>query len=839
MKQFYRLQVVFFLFFVAQTRSSAQITGGEISFDNGSLTTAQKTCVRACISGSGVGCYQRANNYTYPTGGSGQYRYSWEYKTGNGSWVSMTSGPVSDSSYYHLLPQPQQINTTLYFRRKAKDAVNPNDSAYSNQISLGSYTYIHGTLDFISGSTQNTVPAGTSPLQIRNTGAFTDNFWDSYIFWEEKVGRNGRWLIVDYYQISASFNMTYYYQPPARNTHDTVYYRSYLENSCTDYDTTFSSIVTVIFANRINFNPGTISANTYNACSRTPIKISSTSTTAPSPYVSSIEISTDSANWSTKCNSCDSVVDNSFAQTTLYRRKVEAQQSIFYSNVIKVVAGGVVGDTAVFAIKKWNFYGYNGTNISNPTTNTYRGYYTRDSMDIDTRTSWADTASPSSAPGFVGCPININNFVLIAKRQGFDTGSYQIFIPNQKGALSIIKNGIVLFNLSCCNINGTRLDIGKLGNSTKLEIRFVAGLGATPLVIDFVKVGARLSSFVNADCNKYWIDRLKSSDFINVIDTTGAPVLAVNTRSQSFGYLNGWMKHSPPGAANIPVDSNGFHFMPRYYKFECSYGSQTFSTITIRLYFFNSELDDYRVATNKLNLTPNDLSVLHYKGANEDCHTNNNISYGSVIAPIATGSFGDDAFYVDVEVTSFSEFGVTADATNLPVSFINIQGKNSGENNVISWQIAEKLKDGRFEVLRSFNGISFSKIGNVESNGNLDLIRFSYTDRSVIAKDEHVFYKIKQIDRNGKFSFSSIVKVKMTGSSITAHPNPARNATVIKSSTPITQVSITDLRGRVIKTIKCNSTVVPVTLSLLSKGVYLLKAILIQGESKVISISKD
>ncbi len=71
----------------------------------------------------------------------------------------------------------------------------------------------------------------------------------------------------------------------------------------------------------------------------------------------------------------------------------------------------VTGDPAVFGNGIWNVYGYNGRNLDLSGI-TYVGYYTEPNLTFNTTARWGDLLSPSSALGYLGCPVNIDDFTV-------------------------------------------------------------------------------------------------------------------------------------------------------------------------------------------------------------------------------------------------------------------------------------------------------------------------------------------------------------------------------------------------------------------------------------------
>ncbi|MEO7983617.1 MAG: hypothetical protein ABI688_06020 [Bacteroidota bacterium] len=79
----------------------------------------------------------------------------------------------------------------------------------------------------------------------------------------------------------------------------------------------------------------------------------------------------------------------------------------------------------------------------------------------------------------------------------------------------------------------------------------------------------------------------------------------------------------------------------------------------------------------------------------------------------------------------------------------------------LQWQIAAELNTERFEIERSADGVNFTKIGTVASSGSSNTTKdYSFPDNSPATVN---YYRIKQIDKDGKVNYSKTLSVKFKG----------------------------------------------------------------------------
>ena len=75
----------------------------------------------------------------------------------------------------------------------------------------------------------------------------------------------------------------------------------------------------------------------------------------------------------------------------------------------------------------------------------------------------------------------------------------------------------------------------------------------------------------------------------------------------------------------------------------------------------------------------------------------------------------------------------------------------------LEWSTASETNNYGFEIERSTDGESFNKLGFVKGNGTTaEMHRYSYVDESL--NSGQYYYRLKQIDFNGSYSYSAVVK---------------------------------------------------------------------------------
>jgi hypothetical protein len=177
------------------------------------------------------------------------------------------------------------------------------------------------------------------------------------------------------------------------------------------------------------------------------------------------------------------------------------------------------------------------------------------------------------------------------------------------------------------------------------------------------------------------------------------------------------------------------------------------------------------------------------------------------------------------------EFAIaTLDTTQspLPVTWIRFGAKTEGFTNVVTWTTATENNNDRFEIERTVDGKIFTTIGTVKgaSNSNQN-IYYKFIDNMPV-KD--CFYRLKQIDFDGKFDYSALIVPRETDlgkvPEISLYPNPASNEDVImislKKLAPKSYLVVTDAYGKVVFQTNFEDSEVLLALPNLATGYYIV-----------------
>lgn len=165
------------------------------------------------------------------------------------------------------------------------------------------------------------------------------------------------------------------------------------------------------------------------------------------------------------------------------------------------------------------------------------------------------------------------------------------------------------------------------------------------------------------------------------------------------------------------------------------------------------------------------------------------------------------------DVTSTDNCGLT-----LPVELVNFDVTQLDDNVLLEWETVSELNNDYFEIQRGIDGVDFESIDLIDGAGNSTrTIGYQFEDIEPILGDS--YYRLKQVDFDGKTSFSQIERVNFSGSGATIFPNPTTGL-VHLSDNSIKKVDIVTPEGTYLKSLFPKNEMID--LSHVPSGIYFL-----------------
>jgi hypothetical protein len=190
------------------------------------------------------------------------------------------------------------------------------------------------------------------------------------------------------------------------------------------------------------------------------------------------------------------------------------------------------------------------------------------------------------------------------------------------------------------------------------------------------------------------------------------------------------------------------------------------------------------------------------------------------------GGCGNDYALDDIR------FGACPANGPLPVQFSAVSAIQKGSAVSVNWSTSSEINNKYFDVEKSANGASdWVLVSTTKSAGNNGVLK-NYSTLDLTPAPGLNYYRVKQVDINGSYRYSSVVYVRMAINKTIAHviTNPIFNDIAVRFLTEAKQqvsVKLFDMTGKMIGTekwqIPAGATIKTfVTTTNIQKGIYIL-----------------
>ncbi len=273
---------------------------------------------------------------------------------------------------------------------------------------------------------------------------------------------------------------------------------------------------------------------------------------------------------------------------------------------------------------------------------------------------------------------------------------------------------------------------------------------------------------------------------------------------------------------------NGKPYLNRNYSITPQNNPNGAATINVRLFFTTAEFDALKAADPSIT-SPADLAVIKQPAAGTAPASYIFVAGEQTVLPQSWAAVAG-GYYIEIAVTSFSNFFIFKNTGALPVTWLGIQAKWQGTAQAkVSWQVEQQVNVKDYTVQHSINGNSYADVCAVAAS--------TQTQYSCIVPAQgntKNYYRVMQQDKDGKINYSLAVTLSSnTQTPVSLYPNPVKEQSYIKGGAEFKYYQITDQTGRTIREGKISSNTPSIATNHLPSGNYLLK---LNGSGKTITL---
>ena len=203
------------------------------------------------------------------------------------------------------------------------------------------------------------------------------------------------------------------------------------------------------------------------------------------------------------------------------------------------------------------------------------------------------------------------------------------------------------------------------------------------------------------------------------------------------------------------------------------------------------------------------------------CFVNNNSS--SIDIPLSfTANRRDETVTVNWTLNTTNPGGNCASAAPLPVKFNNFFTKKQALSVKLTFSTASETNNDYFTIERSGDGRNFESIGEIKGAGNSNQeLSYEFVDESPLAGIN--YYRIKQTDFDGAFSYTEIRSVRHQTKNVIVSPNRTDGKLNVTSELDNYDVVIYNTGGQEVQRHMALSGDQSLSIETLQAGVYFVK----------------
>ena len=284
-----------------------------------------------------------------------------------------------------------------------------------------------------------------------------------------------------------------------------------------------------------------------------------------------------------------------------------------------------------------------------------------------------------------------------------------------------------------------------------------------------------------------------ANEWVSIYDGQGDIICSLYANGNNLGEVStNVFVSSVSRVANSPYINRDVEINPEF---------NPSTSVRVRFYYKDSEYLSLESADPGIQ----DISDLVIAKTSDPC---NGVYAGGGFSfiPQATGIFNSSAdIYLDIEVSGFSNFHVinSNSGITVPIQLGNLSAELNKEGIKLKWNTFSEINNQGFEIQRLNQFEEWESLDFMNGHGtSTEEINYQYLDRNPLSGIN--YYRLKQIDYNGAFSYSKVFSeyFETQNSRINLYPNPVSEILTVENNRDEEgSFQIITIEGKVLKTI--------------------------------------
>ncbi|MEN9997079.1 MAG: hypothetical protein RI922_69 [Bacteroidota bacterium] len=182
----------------------------------------------------------------------------------------------------------------------------------------------------------------------------------------------------------------------------------------------------------------------------------------------------------------------------------------------------------------------------------------------------------------------------------------------------------------------------------------------------------------------------------------------------------------------------------------------------------------------------------------------------------------------------------------LGVLFSNFTAEPIGRSVLLNWSTASEINSDYFSIERSINGLDFVAVGEIDAAGESQSeLNYQFTDVNAFATNDQYYYRIREVDFDGKQTFTDLKFVKFdqpTNEKIVVFPNPFTDLLTVLIPPSLmldgARIELSDEMNRQVKSYTIDGSNQTFMLEDLPRGIYFLTVLVENQTFQMVKVVK-